>query len=87
MGHFSPALPLSAEEIENQGFHFVKNKHVKKSVNTLFIPYTNEKDKYIPRIELQKTKIYQTLPDEQKQAIDKIYEDFYFHRHNEFWKQ
>ena len=87
LGHFSPALPLSAEEIENQGFHFVKNKHVKKSVNTLFIPDTNEKDKYIPRIELQKTKVYQALPDDQKQAIDQIYEDFYYHRHNEFWEQ
>ena len=87
LGHFSPALPLSMEEIENQGFHFFKGKHVKKGLNTLFIPDPNEKDKYIPRIELQKTKAYQTLNDDQKQAIDRIYEDFYYHRHNEFWKQ
>ena len=87
LGHFSPALPLSVEEIENQGFHFVKSKHVKKGVDTLFIPDPNEKDRYIPRIELQKTKVYQTLSEEQKQAIDGIYEDFYFHRHNDFWKQ
>ena len=87
LGHFSPALPLSVEEIENQGFHFIKSKHVKKSVDTLFIPAPNEKDKYIPRIELQKTKSYQTLSEEQKQAIDALYEDFYFHRHNDFWRQ
>ena len=87
LGHFSPALPLSVEEIENQGFHFIKSKHMKKGVDTLFIPDPNEKDRYIPRIELQKTKVYQALSDEQKQAIDAIYEDFYFHRHNDFWKQ
>ena len=87
LGHFSPALPLSVEEIENQGFHFVKSKHLKKGVDTLFILAPNEKDKYIPRIELHKTKSYQALSDDQKQAIDAIYEDFYFHRHNEFWKQ
>ena len=87
LGHFSPALPLSVEEIENQGFYFVKSKHVKKGVDTLFISDPNEKDKYIPRIELQKTKAYQALSEEQQQAIDSIYEDFYFHRHNEFWKQ
>ena len=87
LGHFSPALPLSVEEIENQGFHFVKSKHVKKGVDTLFILAPNEKDKYIPRIELQKTKAYQALGEEQKQAIDALYEDFYFHRHNDFWKQ
>jgi 4-alpha-glucanotransferase len=87
LGHFSPALPLSVEEIEDQGFHFIKNKHLKKGVDTLFIPAPNEKDKYIPRIELHKTKSYQTLSEEQKQAINAIYEDFYFHRHNDFWKQ
>ncbi len=87
LGHFNPTLPLSVEEIENQGFHFVKSKHLKKGIDTLFIPDSNGKDKYIPRIELQKTKAYQALDDEQKQAIDAIYEDFYYHRHNEFWKQ
>ena len=87
LGHFSPALPMSVEEIESQDFHFVKSKHVKKGVDTLFIPAPNEKDKYIPRIELQKTKVYHALSEEQKQAIDAIYEDFYFHRHNEFWKK
>ena len=63
LGHFSPALPLSEEEIENQGFRFIKSKHVKKGVDTLFISDPNEKDKYIPRIELQKTKVYQTDRD------------------------
>ena len=87
LGHFSPALPLSMEEIENQGFHFIKSKHLKKGVDTLFISAPDEKDKYIPRIELQKTKAYQTLSEEQKHAIDAIYEDFYFHRHNDYWKQ
>ena len=86
-GHFNPTLPLSMGEIESQGFLFVKSKHVKKGMDTLFIPDPNEKDKYIPRIELQKTKVYQALPEDQKQAIDHIYKDFYFHRHNEFWKQ
>ena len=87
LGHFSPTLPLSVEEIEKQGFNFVKSKHVKKGVDTLFISDQTEKDKYIPRIELQKTKIYQTLSEKQKQALDAIYEDFYYHRHNDFWKQ
>ena len=87
LGHFNPSLPLNVEEIEAQGFHFIRSKHVRKSVNTLFVPDPNEKNKYIPRIELQKTKTYQALSEEQKQAIDRLYEDFYYHRHNEFWKQ
>ena len=87
LGHFNPSLPLSVEEIENQGFHFIKSKHLKKGIDTLFIPAPNDKDKLIPRIELQKTKAYQGLSDDQKQALDRIYEDFYYRRHNDFWKQ
>ena len=87
LGHFSPALPLSVEEIESQGFNFIESKHSKKGIDTLFIPDPNEKDKFIPRIELQKTKTYQNLSEEQKQTINRIYEDFYYHRHNDFWKQ
>ena len=87
LGHFNPALPMSVEEIENQGFNFIESKHSKKGIDTLFIPDPNEKDKFIPRIELQKTKTYQNLSEEQKQAINRIYEDFYYHRHNDFWKQ
>ncbi len=87
LGHFSPALPLSVEEIENQGFRFVKSKHLKKGLDTLFIPDPHDSQRLHPRIELQKNATYQSLPDDQKQAIDRIYEDFYYHRHNEFWKQ
>ena len=87
LGHFSPALPLSMEEIEKQGFKFNKRFHTTRGVETLFIPDPIEKDKYIPRIELQRTYHYRHLKDDQKQALDRIYEDFYYHRHNEFWKQ
>jgi len=87
LGRFSPTLPLSQEEIESFGFHFTKSKHLKKGVDTLFIIDPTEKGKYIPRIELQKTKAYQALSEEQKQAIDNLYEDFYYHRHNAYWKQ
>ena len=86
-GHFSPALPLSVEEIENQGFHFIKSKHLKTGLNTIFLSDPHDSEKLHPRIEVQKTALYQSLPNDQKQAINRIYEDFYYHRHNEFWKQ
>ena len=87
LGHFNPSLPLSVEEIEKQGFKFSKRFHTTRGVETLFIPDPIEKDKYIPRIELQRTYHYRHLKDEQRQALDRIYEEFYYHRHNEFWKQ
>ena len=87
LGHFNPALPLSAEEIGNQGFWFVRNEHVTQDINTLFVPDPYDNEKYHPRIELHNTYIYRCLSYEQRQAIDRIYEDYYYYRHNEFWKQ
>ncbi|MBR0177153.1 MAG: 4-alpha-glucanotransferase [Bacteroidales bacterium] len=86
-GHFSPALPLSVEEIERQGFRFVKLRHATRERDTLFVADPYESGKYHPRICLQWTRTYEKLNDEQKDALDRIYEDFYYHRHNEFWKQ
>ena len=87
LGHFSPALPLSVEEIESYGFRFVKLRHATKDRDTLFVRDPFEPDKYHPRICLQWTLPYEKLKEPQKEALDRIYEDFYFHRHNDFWKQ
>ena len=87
LGRFNPSLPLSVEEIEKQGFKFNERFHTTKGVDTLFFPDPNEPDKYIPRIEPQNTYHYGHLKEEQRQAFDRIYEDFYFHRHNDLWKQ
>ncbi len=87
MGHFRPALPLSEKEIEQYGFHFDKGKHVsKKSPETLFVVDPFIKNRYHPRIALQKTKIYEELDGGQKEAINRLYDDFFYHRHTCFWK-
>lgn len=52
----------------------------------LFIkdPYT--KDRYHPRIALQFTYSYRELPNYQKDAINHLYDDFFYRRNNDFWK-
>lgn len=87
LGHFNPALPLSKTEIETFGFQFDEEKYVTDDLETLFIRDSFQKDKFHPRIALQKTDLYKTLDEKQKAAIDRLYEDFFYHRHNEFWKQ
>ena len=42
---------------------------------------------YHPRIAMHYTRSYQELDEPQKQALDAIYIDFFYHRHNDFWKQ
>lgn len=150
LGHFSPSLPLSVEEIESYGLRFrkkyfttpnindwvldkvfgekaetVKKKYLKaigvdwyemkpeydtqRKVeaafagktseediklreglytlisNVLFIPDTEKKDMYHPRISAQLDYLYQTLSGAEQEAFNALYNDYYYRRHNSFW--
>ncbi|MBD5180709.1 MAG: 4-alpha-glucanotransferase, partial [Bacteroidales bacterium] len=53
--------------------------------DVLFIEDSRERGKYHPRISAQNTYIYRSLNDYQRLCFDKLYNDFYYHRHDEFW--
>lgn len=52
----------------------------------LFLKDQREEDKYHPRISASMSYLYKELSENEKQAFDRLYEDFFYHRHNEFWK-
>ena len=51
----------------------------------LFIEDPVEKGKYHPRISAQYTYIYRSLNDYERWCFNRLYNDFFYHRHNEFW--
>ncbi len=51
----------------------------------LFIEDPYEKGKYHPRISAQYTYIYRSLTDYEKWCFDRLYNDFFYRRHNDFW--
>lgn len=55
--------------------------------NVLFVPDKKEADKYHPRIGVQHDFIYRSLNDWEKTAFNRLYDQYYYHRHNEFWHQ
>lgn len=150
-GHFSPALPLTKEEIEQYGLPFnekrfttplihvkflpelfgeyeneVKSTYLQQSsphhyvlnptCNTqrkieklfegktdeksekirrglftianevLFLPDPKEKRKFHPRISASQSYIYKELNNSEQYAFDQLYWHFFYHRHNDFWK-
>lgn len=88
LGHFNPALPLSAEEICGYGFRFDKACHTAPldvTDDVLFVEDESVAERYHPRIAAQKTAIYAALSDDQKAAYNNLYNDFFYHRHNKFW--
>ncbi len=88
LGRFNPALPYSHDEIASYGFRF-EGWHVgniAETDNVLFVEDKLQKGKFHPRISAQSTDCYRWLADDQKEAYDRLYNDFFYRRHNDFWK-
>lgn len=51
----------------------------------LFIEDPVEKGKFHPRISAQFTYIYRSLNDYERWCFDRLYNDFFYRRHNDFW--
>ncbi len=67
-----------------------KNKHICDALlglidQVLFIEDPYQKGKYHPRISAQFTYIYRSLTDYERWCFDRLYNDFYYRRHNDFW--
>ena len=88
LGRFNPALPYSYEEIASYGFNF-ESWHVgdiSQTDNMLFVEDKLQPGKFHPRISAYNTDCYRWLSDEQKEAYNRLYNDFFYRRHNDFWK-
>lgn len=53
--------------------------------DVLFIEDPVEKGKYHPRISAQFTYQYRALNDYERSCFNRLYNDFFYHRHNDFW--
>jgi 4-alpha-glucanotransferase len=53
----------------------------------LFVSDPHDKDRFHPRISAQFTYSYKYLNDFEKDAYNRLYDRFYFQRHNYFWRQ
>lgn len=54
--------------------------------NVLFIEDPVEKGKYHPRISAQLDYAYRSLSDGERSSFDRLYNDFFYHRHDDFWR-
>ena len=83
MGHFNPARPYSGDELRGMGF----NLSDADGTNCLFVEDPRKADHWHPRISGNKTGRYADLPQWLKERYDQLSEDFFWRRHNEFWKE
>ena len=76
MGQFSPALGMSKEEIEAYGVQFNDG---------LFLVDHKRDDRWHPRIAVQYQEAYQKLDEGQKYNFNRLYNDYFYRRNNQFW--
>lgn len=76
MGHFSPSLPYNEGEIYSRGL----------PTAGLFVEDPRKKCFWHPQINAKDSDTYKTLSENQKWQFDQLYEDFFYHRNNEYWK-
>ena len=55
--------------------------------DVLFVPDREAPHKFHPRIGVQHDYIYRALNDWEKAAFNRLYDQYYYHRHNEFWRE
>ena len=91
MGHFAPALPYSAEELKQIGFDVTEGKYVTpyagSETDVLFVEDPRKKGFWHPRIAAQNTETYATLDEGRKDRFNALYNDFFYHRHDDFWRE
>ena len=69
-----------------------KSKQIKSGLfavcnEVLFIEDKDKEDYYHPRISADSSYIYNELDNRDKLAFDRLYRDYFYQRHNEFWKK
>ena len=92
MGHFSPALPYTADDLRWRGFNFDENRHAHPYTDddpkeVLFLEDPVQKGRWHPRISAQYTRSYNDLNQGEKDAYNRIYDEFFYTRHTEFWRE
>ena len=77
-GQFVPALGMSLEEIAGYGVQFNED---------LFLVDHKRQDRWHPRIAVQYQDAYAQLDEGQKSNFNRLYNDYFYRRNNQFWYQ
>ncbi len=92
LGYFNAALPFSIKEItEEYEFPFDAERHTRPTDddvdNLLFIEDPYSPQHYHPRIAAFNTMQYRELTEKERHNFDRLYHEFYYCRHNDFWRE
>ncbi|HOV71557.1 MAG TPA: 4-alpha-glucanotransferase [Dysgonamonadaceae bacterium] len=65
----------------------IRNGLTELCAEVLFVRDRQDPNKFHPRIAAQFTYSYRYLDNAVKQAYNRLYDDFFYHKHNDFWRE
>ena len=77
------ALPLEEQVAKKNILNGLMYLHCE----VLFVPDQHNPHLFHPRISLMSSHSYNELWDDQKRVLEQIHNDYFYRRHNDFWKQ
>lgn len=76
------------ETAKGQDLGFLRPGLFELMVNVLMLEDPDQPhDFFHPRIQVEKTRSFRQLPYEQQQRLRALHDDYFYHRHEEFWRQ
>ena len=73
--------------VENINEGKLRDTLMQAVAEVLFVQDHDKPGYYHPRITAQHTEVYKALSDAERTAFDRLYDDFFYFRHNEFWAE
>lgn len=87
-GHFYPAMPYSGEELRSAGFMpGPETETGENALDGLFIEDSRAKGFHHPLFNGPDTLAFKTLDNKMQKAYMRLHDDFFYRRHNGFWKK
>lgn len=77
--HFADKVDEDSIRIRNGLYSLISD--------VLFVPDRTHPHTYHPRIAVQHDYVYRALSDWEKNAFNRLYDQYYYHRHNDFWRR
>ncbi len=89
---FKPNFDTQRKIKEHFGYHLTQAESVLRDglyalhSEVLFLRDKRDSEKFHPRISMHNSHSFKALNNEQKQNFDRLYVEYFYRRHNEFWR-
>ena len=85
--HFKDKYTSQRDIIKEVSDEKLRERLLHLSTEVLFIDDPDDSGKYHPRIGAQTTRLFEEISEENRNAFNRLHDDFFYRRHDDFWAE